>query len=73
MDTSTVYCEFELARFPVTDFYRDTKGRHVHRTEPLHTVDGYVISDGDLPTPPTLVRELEGDEGQTGHAGGGRR
>jgi hypothetical protein len=49
VNNSTVYCHFELERFPKSEFYRDEEGRRIHRTEPLHTSEGALIEDPGLP------------------------
>lgn len=54
VNNSTVYCHFELERFPKSEFYRDEEGRRIHRTEPLHTSEGALIEDPGLPPPPTI-------------------
>lgn len=62
MNESTVYCQFELERFPASQFYQDEQGRHIHKVEPQHTVEGFVLVDNGLPLPPSVNRPDEDSE-----------
>jgi len=66
MDNATVYCQFELDRFPAAEFYRDAAGRRVHRTQPRHTVEGHLLIEHAVPVPPAVAPPPEADTGTRG-------
>lgn len=52
MESSTVFCYFENARFPAAEFTADEEGRIVHQRMPLHTVHGALLEGETIPLPP---------------------
>lgn len=56
MADSTIYCEFERDRFPASAFATDAKGRRIHHTTPMHTIEGLLVQQAGVHEPPAAPR-----------------
>lgn len=59
----TIYCDWENASFPKSDFYQDDEGRWIHRDRlPLHTKEGMKLHPIPWSGLPELTKRLLPEE-----------